>query len=194
MPPFSVEVDLVGLGLNATATILPVPEYPARGAKVACETPSIMLGGQVATVTAACAAWGLRTRYIGKLGDDAHGALHRREFARLGVDARIIMVPGAPSPHSYILVDPEGERTVLNQRDERLRLRPEEICREWVVPARALHVDGFDTEAAVLAAGWAREAGMPELAPFASPHGPGLRLSPLRCGTDGFGIATLMLQ
>ena len=44
------------------------------------------------------------------------------------------------------------------------------------------------------AAHMAREAGMPELAPFASPHGPGLRLSPLRCGTDGFGIATLLVQ
>jgi len=40
----------------------------------------------------------------------------------------------------------------------------------------------------------AREAGMPELAACASPHGPGLRLSPLRSGTDGFGIAMLVLQ
>ena len=40
----------------------------------------------------------------------------------------------------------------------------------------------------------AREAGLPELAAHASPHGPGLRLSPLRCGTDGFGIAMLRVQ
>ena len=38
----------------------------------------------------------------------------------------------------------------------------------------------------------AREAGMPDLAACASPHGPGLRLSPLRSDTDGFGIAVLM--
>ena len=44
------------------------------------------------------------------------------------------------------------------------------------------------------AAHMARGAGVPELARFASPHGPGLRLSPLRCGTDGFGIATLLVQ
>ena len=37
----------------------------------------------------------------------------------------------------------------------------------------------------------AREAGMPDLAACASPHGPGLRLSPLRSETDGFGIAVL---
>ena len=44
------------------------------------------------------------------------------------------------------------------------------------------------------AAHMARETGLPDLAAFASPHGAGLRLSPLRCGTDGFGIATLMVQ
>ncbi len=40
----------------------------------------------------------------------------------------------------------------------------------------------------------ARDAGVPALAAHASPLGPGLRLSPLRCGTDGFGIATLLVQ
>ena len=41
------------------------------------------------------------------------------------------------------------------------------------------------------AAHMAREAGLPDLAGCASPHGPGLRLSPLRSNTDGFGIAAL---
>ncbi len=77
---------------------------------------------------------------------------------------RIMVAPGASSPHSFILVDPSGERTVLNRRDPRLTLQPHEIAREWVVPARALHLDGYDTEAAILAAGWAREAGVPVIA------------------------------
>jgi sulfofructose kinase len=32
------------------------------------------------------------------------------------------------------------------------------------VNARALHVDGYDTEAATVAAGWARAAGIPVIA------------------------------
>ncbi len=170
MPLRLPEVDLVGLGLNATDTILLVPGYPARRTKTTCGPPMVMPGGQVATAVAACASWGLSTRYIGKLGEDVDATLHRREFMRLDVDMRIAVAQGAPSPHSYILVDPEGERTVLNQRDERLRLRPEEIHREWVVPARALLVDGFDTEAAVLAAGWARAAGIPVIADLDEPY------------------------
>ena len=44
------------------------------------------------------------------------------------------------------------------------------------------------------AAQMARSAGMPELAACASTLGPGLRLSPARSNTDGFGIASLVLH
>jgi 16S rRNA (cytosine967-C5)-methyltransferase len=42
------------------------------------------------------------------------------------------------------------------------------------------------------AAHMARRAGVPALAEHASPHGPGLRLSPASTGTDGFYIAALV--
>jgi sugar/nucleoside kinase (ribokinase family) len=45
-----------------------------------------------------------------------------------------------------------------------LTLQPAELQREWVVDARVLHVDGHDTAAAAVAAGWAREAGVPVVA------------------------------
>ena len=44
------------------------------------------------------------------------------------------------------------------------------------------------------AAQMARSAGMPELAACASTLGPGLRLTPARSNTDGFGIASLVLH
>ncbi len=157
-------VDLVGVGLNATDTIIPVPEYPPRGSKVAFRSANILPGGQVASAVAACAQWGLRTRYVGKIGDDAAGELHRREFARLGVEAHLVVADGCPSQQAFILVDDKGERTVLWKRDERLKLRAEELRRDWVVDARVLHVDGHDTAAAAMAAGWAHEAGVPVVA------------------------------
>ena len=39
---------------------------------------SVMPGGQVATTVVACQTWGLRTRYVGKLGDDDAARLHAR--------------------------------------------------------------------------------------------------------------------
>lgn len=157
-------VDLVGVGLNATDTLISLAEFPVRGSKVEYSTETVMPGGQVATTVAACQTWGLRTRYVGKVGDDDAARLHQREFSRLGVEANLIQVPGAMSPKSTILVDWDGERTVLCRRDERMNLRPEELDRDWIVNARCLHVDGYDTAAACLAATWAQEAGIPVVA------------------------------
>lgn len=157
-------VDLVGVGLNCIDTVIPLDEFPRPGAKIEYSNEMTLPGGQVATTVAACQHWGLKTRYVGKLGEDAAAAFHYREFARTGVEARIAVVPGGASAQHLILVDRQGERTVLGRLDERLDLKPEDLRREWIVNARALHVDGHDTAAATVAAGWAREAAVPVVA------------------------------
>jgi len=158
------KIDLVGVGLNATDTLIPLADFPARGSKMEYSNSSVMPGGQVATTVVACQTWGLSTRYVGKLGDDDAARLHREAFDRTGVDTRLITVAGGVSPQSLILVDGGGERTVLCRRDHRMALQPEELDRSWIVNARALHVDGHDTAAAAQAARWAREAGIPVVA------------------------------
>ena len=158
------KIDLVGVGLNATDTLIPLPHYPPLGSKTEYRSAEVLAGGQVATTVVACQRWGLRTRYVGKLGDDDAATLHRRAFEEVGTETQIATVAGCASLQSLILVDGDGERTVLCRRDERLVLRPNELRREWIADARALHVDGYDTEAATVAAGWAREAGIPVIA------------------------------
>ncbi len=158
------KVDVAGVGLNATDTLIPVPHFPERGSKVEVDSANVLLGGQVATAMAACQQWSLRTRYVGKVGEDHAAALHRAEFQRLGVEAHLFTAPAAPSLQSFILVDPGGERTVLCKRDSRLTLLPEELQREWIVNARVLHLDGHDTAAAALAARWAHDGGIPVVA------------------------------
>jgi sugar/nucleoside kinase (ribokinase family) len=155
------KVDLVGVGLNATDTLIPLAEYPVRGSKLEFSNSSILPGGQVATTVVACQTWGLSTRYVGKLGDDHAACLHREAFDKVGVEARLITVSGGVSPQSLILVDGGGERTVLCRRDESMALQPGELKREWIQNARVLHVDGHETAAATLAASWAHDAGIP---------------------------------
>ncbi|HKF40187.1 MAG TPA: hypothetical protein VKB21_03815, partial [Candidatus Acidoferrum sp.] len=63
-------VDVVGVGLNATDTLIPVKQFPERGSKIEIHSANVMPGGQVASAMVACQQWGLRTRYVGKLGED----------------------------------------------------------------------------------------------------------------------------
>ena len=158
------KVDLVGVGLNATDTVIPLSRFPSPGSKVEFGAAKILPGGQTATTVVACQQWDLSTRYVGKIGDDSAANLHRGEFARLGVEAHLLTVPHCASQQSFILVDAEGERTVLHRHDDALALHPDDLNREWILNARALHIDGWDTPAATLAATWARAGGIPVIA------------------------------
>src|SRR3981189_2720904 len=160
----SAKLDVVGVGLNATDTLIPVARYPERGSKIEFRSAKVLPGGQVATAMIACQHWSLRTRYVGKVGDDSAASLHCAEFARLGVEAHLFTAPGCPSQQAFILVDDSGERTVLWKRDDRLTLRPEELQQDWIVNAPALPVDGHDTVAAAAAASWARATKIPVIA------------------------------
>jgi len=160
----AAKMDVVGVGLNATDTLIPLAQYPASGSKVEFRSASVLPGGQVATAMVACQTWGLRTRYVGKIGDDPAAALHRAEFARLGVETHFLTAHGCPSQQAFILVDDAGERTVLWKRDDRLTLEPQDLAWDWILDARVLHLDGHDTAAAVTAATWARGAGIPVIA------------------------------
>jgi sulfofructose kinase len=160
----SPRFDLVGVGLNAIDTLIPLPHYPALGSKVEFHSANILPGGQVASAVMACQQWGLRTRYVGKVGEDRFADIHRAEFAKAGVEAHLFTAAGCASQQAFILVDDTGERTVLWKRDNNLTLRPEELKQEWIVEARALHVDGHDTAAAIQAAMWAKASGVPVIA------------------------------
>lgn len=152
--------DVLGIGQNATDTLIELPRFPAFNSEMPFLSSRVLAGGQVATAVIACQQWGLRTRYIGKVGDDPAGELQRRELNRAGVESHLIVVPDCLSQSSFILVDqPTGERTILYNRDARLGLKPEDLRRDWVSSSRLVHVDGHNAVAGTMAAKWARESG-----------------------------------
>jgi len=157
--------DILGIGENATDTVLQLSEFPALGSKVEMLGAHILPGGQVATALIACQRWGLRTHYVGAVGDDSAAELHRRELRRAGVHADLVHVPRTLSQMSFILIDTgSGERTIVWRRDPRLTVTPGFLQRGWVTSARLLHVDGHDPATTSVAASWARASGIPVVA------------------------------
>jgi sugar/nucleoside kinase (ribokinase family) len=159
--------DVVGVGINATDTIIRLPHFPSPDSKVELLSADVRPGGQVASAIVACRRWGLSTRYVGKIGDDAAAQLQMDEMKREGVEAQWMVAPNSMSQSSYILVDERsGERTVLWKRDSRIALRPADLRREWLSGAGVLLIDGHDTEAAAQAARWAAEEKIPVVGDF----------------------------
>ena len=160
-------VDVVGVGVNATDTVIRLPHFPTFNSKMEVLSVHQEAGGQVASALVACSRWGLRSRYVGTVGDDDAGSLQREELERSGVESHLVVVSGVRSQFAYILIDdPTGERTILWGRDSALALRPEHLERGWIERSRLLHVDGHDPAADVQAARWARDAGIPVTADF----------------------------
>jgi sulfofructose kinase len=154
--------DVLGIGLNATDTLILVQEFPAYAGKVAFDRELLSPGGQVASAVVACARLGLRTKYIGTIGDDTRGDVQRQSLSGTGVDTSgLIVRAGCPNQTAYIVIDERnGERTVLWQRADGLRLEPSEIHLADIASARLLHIDGYDVDAAAYAARLARENGV----------------------------------
>jgi sulfofructose kinase len=157
------EFDLVGVGLNATDTLIMVPHFPAYAGKARFEEEVTRPGGQVASALAACSRLGLRTKYIGAIGDDERGRIQMESLCQAGVDVSEVKVrPGCATQSAYIIVDKAtGERTVFWRRDDDLRIAPSEIAPEQITCARLLHIDGHDTPAVGRAAAIARSHGIP---------------------------------
>jgi sugar/nucleoside kinase (ribokinase family) len=154
--------DVVGLGLNAMDTICVVPRFPEPNTKTPLREVRIEPGGQVATALATCTRLGLRARYIGSVGTDGWGKAQLASLAAEGLELCVCEVEGASSQIAVILLEEGvGERTILWHRDPRLSYPAGQLQRESIVNARILHLDGCDTAAALQAAQWAREAGIP---------------------------------
>lgn len=162
-----VPVDVVGIGVNATDTIIRLPHFPSLDSKVEILSAERKAGGQVASAIVACARWGLRARYVGKIGDDDAGEFQKYEMLREKVDAHWILAPGRSSQTSFILVDQlSGERTVLWKRDPSIAIQPEDLNKNFILGARGLLIDGHDTSAAASAARWAFEENIPVVGDF----------------------------
>lgn len=165
MTDSSSPFDVVGVGANSVDFVNLLPGYPQPHgpfAKMRIREQTICTGGQMTTALSTCASFGLRAKYIGVTGTDDNGGRLRQEMAGRGVDMTDAVIRDARNQFAVILVDESsGERIVLWDRDERLRLRPRDLPAEVIRAARVVHVDDVDQEAAIQAAGLARQAGLP---------------------------------
>jgi sulfofructose kinase len=158
----SEKFDVVGMGLNAVDYICVVPRFPKYDEKLRMKDFKRTVGGQVASALVACSRWGLKAKYIGKVGGEEMGSFSLSSLEGEGVDvSHVARVEGALNQFAFILVDARsGERTIIWNRDERLAMSPEEVPLAAIEAGRFLLLDGHDASAAARAAELARSAGV----------------------------------
>ena len=155
--------DVIGVGANSVDFVNLLPGYPqpfGAFAKMQIRDRRVLCGGQMATAMCTCASLGLRSKYVGVSGTDDNGRRIRAELQGRNVDISDLVIRDVENRFAVILVDENtGDRMVLWDRDDRLRLRESELPVEALGKTKVVHVDDVDDEVAVRAARLAREAG-----------------------------------
>jgi sugar/nucleoside kinase (ribokinase family) len=160
LPPASGRAwDVIAIGENSLDFVARLDRWPAPDSKSDLRELRVLPGGQVATAAAAAARLGARTRYLGVVGTDESGQRVRTGLAGT-LEATLVECGGARTRTAIVLVDNEGRRTVLEDRDPALQLRPEQVPPGWVESGRILMVDATQPDAALDAARRARNAGL----------------------------------
>lgn len=106
---------------------------------------TIVSGGSGANTAVGAASLGVRAGFIGKVRDDELGRLYRHDMNATGVrfDTAYAAADGPATARSFILVTPDGERTMNTYLGACQNLTPDDIDADTVAGAAITYLEGY---------------------------------------------------
>ena len=155
-------ISIVGVGHCCQDFLCVVENYPPEDGSTHITQINTQGGGAVATAMVAASRLGIKTAYIGNLGEDSIGDTILDEFKREGVDVvGVTRLPNVQSLSSYVMINPaNGTRTKFPFRGNIPPIVWDGQKKEMLRQAKVLHLDGTNYENAVNAAKLAKEYGV----------------------------------
>ena len=134
---------LIGHGMRKGAMAL--IEEPRAEAIYAAMGPAIEIsGGSAANTIAGIASFGARAAFVGKVKDDVLGRAFAHDIRSAGVKFATPLATSGPSTaRSYILVTPDGERTMNTYLGAAQRLAPEDVDPGLVAASAITYLEGY---------------------------------------------------
>src|SRR4051812_40834791 len=103
-----------------------------------------MSGGSAANTIVGIASLGARAAYVGKIKDDQIGRLYGHDIRAAGVTFETAPAAGGPATGcSYILVTPDGERTMNTYLGAAQDLMPADIDPAQVAASAIVYLEGY---------------------------------------------------
>ncbi|MPY77251.1 MAG: ribokinase [Actinophytocola sp.] len=109
----AASVDLIVVGSANVDRVVRVERRPAPGETVLGGDTALFPGGKGANTAVAAARQGVRTGFVGAVGDDDGGALLLASLAEAGVDTSTVRRVDGPSGTAHITVTPDGENAIV---------------------------------------------------------------------------------
>jgi len=136
--------DVVALGDLNVDIIAHFANFPSKGGDALAYSTELHCGGSAANAAIALARLGITVGLIARIGPDSWAlkALHGLQTA--GVDAGGLQRdPAAMTGLMYVVVTPDGDRTILGYRGANALTDPNQIREEYIQGARVFHLSGY---------------------------------------------------
>jgi sulfofructose kinase len=128
-------IDVLCIGATSYDLVFWVNHHPDSDEKTTADAFIRCGGGPAANASVTVARMGLRSAFAGYLGSDLFGRMHLEELKKAGVDTGLVVRGEYPTPLSSVLVNPSGERSLVNYRDA-----------DSVLPAKGLDLSTIHTK------------------------------------------------
>lgn len=100
-------------------------------------------GGSAANSVVGAQRLGLRTSFLGKVGNDATAAFYEQGFQSLGTDVRRFKRAEVSNARCLSLVTPDSQRTMRTDLGAAMTMQPEEISPDDFEGCRHAHIEGY---------------------------------------------------
>src|SRR6267378_4102810 len=103
-----------------------------------------MSGGSAANTIVGVASLGARAAYVGKVKDDQIGRMYRHDIRAAGIAFETAPASDGPATGcSYILVTPDGERTMNTYLGAAQELTPDDIDAVQIAASSVIYLEGY---------------------------------------------------
>ncbi|SFL29760.1 adenosine kinase [Methylobacterium pseudosasicola] len=121
-----------------------IDEERAEALFAAMGPATIVSGGSGANTAVGAALLGAKTGFVGKVRNDELGGLFGHDLKATGVGFTVPPASEGPATaRCFVLVTPDGERTMNTYLGACQRLKPEDVDRALVASARVVYLEGY---------------------------------------------------
>jgi len=102
-------------------------------------------GGSSANTAAGVANFGGKSVFLGKVGDDANGAVYIAETETAGVKSGLVKDESATG-HAITFITTDSERTFATYLGAAIEFSEDDINPDYIINSRILHIEGYMLE------------------------------------------------
>ena len=136
--------DIVALGDVNVDIIAHFASYPGKGQDALAFSTEFHCGGSAANTAMALARMGLDVVLVSRVGPDSLALKALNSLSEAGViSTGLQRDPAAMTGLMYVVVTPDGERTILGHRGANVLTDPNQLREEDIRDARLFHLSGY---------------------------------------------------